>query len=1818
MKKSTYSKIINLVVLTVMLLGMFLLTSFSAATETVSDAITIPTLDEMMEANSPELAEVVAFAEGQIPGYGSNGNFLAPINAPDPDAVKLYTAQDLNNVRNNLSGSYMLMNNIDLADFNSGQWVPIGNASASFTGVFDGQGYVIKNMVISNDGYQYTGLFGAIGGEANIKNVGLEDTNIDLWHSSANHYAGGICGYSSSSGSVINCYNTGHISSYSYSRYSYAGGICGYSSGSIFISNCYNTGDVATAASNYLESFSHAGGICGYSAGSGTVSILNCYNTGNISSSIGDYSDAGGICGRNEARTSISNCYNTGNISSSSPSCSSSNAGGICGNNGTSVFFSNCYNIGTISSSPSSFLLSNAGGICGYSYSGSNTVSIYNCYNTGNISSTSVSNVSTSAGGICGASACKTIVVSNCYNTGNLSSSSFGGSYAGGIYGSNVGGTLASITNCYNTGDVIASSNTTGISSPPHAGGICGYSSIASVLSISNCYNTGDIFSSFSSSSPYNAYSGGICGRIYFSGSSSSGSISNCVVLSNQIHAKNTSNPTNISCYLIGNAGTKTNNLALNGISGNATDDATRRISTREAEYQITYENLGWDFVNIWDMRSGYKYPQLRGLPTAGAFVKTKAIYILPGYMASKLYTSDGEQFWLEGSGMDFSLINGDNILLLADMARNAVNRRSSDAMLNYDGTGSKLYTAYELLNLGIAPSSPDSYGVGNTLEKVVTKLNSNLGGEYEIEFFPYNWLADLNDYVVQLETDISRKGYEEIIFVTHSTGGLLASAYIAKNEVNKRKVDKAILVAAPLFGTYTALAPLETGVGVLFGDKYKLVNSFVQAAKLFEILSIPDWVKALLKLVTRAYDGATNLIKDVTHNSPTTYQILPSEEYLKQVPSAVTDAGGLLMSPKPIDSIDDFYSLLNQSDNINPNLTNGNKRSHRQFRQESLGGDIVQVLPPVFDTITDTLLEVDTMLIYSHSAPKKTPMTATYKDKNFGGGKKLKEITYTNQGDDTIAWISAAAFKITNDKTDKGFVLERSPRSPYSNIGHTELIQDRHVINEIIEKIRGGTTSAAVQIAPESFDIDEGMSNLLKLNYSCDAFIDVSIYDNNQNEVVKVAFDDFFGFDGSDFIYHSYANEPGVTDATIYMPNKGYKVVFSYGDKAGVPVDFICEASTLVADGWKEVSINHRAAVTVAGGVISEFDGTVQAILSSNIGSIVGGTIITHYTDWELPNVRKVNRDDTQNVSIDGSQAAQVAPLLNWFSSDDSIVEVTSNGVFIAKGYGKATISATDGNKTSVCEVTVMQNASTVSLLDNEMIVGKRKLIRPQFTPLTATETVMTYTVSEEGIIEINKYGVIIALDVGTVTVTGSTSYGVNDSFKVSVINKETLRFQLNITAGTGGSITIGASGQYEQGEVISIAAKPNDGYIFTGWMATAGAFASTSSAATTFTMPDRDATITANFEPISVDPDKFALTITAGTGGTITTGASGQYEQGQAINIAAKPNDGYMFIGWITTGGGTFANAGSAATIFTMPAGNASIAATFTPVGGSGGGKTTYTVTFNSNGGSMVSSQTVDAGGKAVKPADPTRTGHDFVDWYTNPAFTMAYDFDKAVTANFTLYANWAIAADTKEVLKPSLTDILRDDGQDPTFHDLPITHWAYQYVEYLARRDFVKGKSTDLFAPDDPITRAEFITVLARMNSEELPAYTGLLTDVKPDSYYAGAVAWGIKTGVTKGTSDTTFTPNRSISRQEIATLLGRYLTYKGITLIDYNQPQSFTDELQIADYAKDFVSTMQKADIINGYPDGSFKPQANATRAEAAKMLAFAHYLMNNRN
>ena len=344
-------------------------------------------------------AQAINIAEQQDGGNGGIG-FMAPIGDADTGAVQVRTAQDLWDIRDNLSGSYVLMNDIDLSSSGygnfDGQWVPIGDDSAEsgsncFSGVFDGQGFAIKNLSIGTEINSYNGLFTIING-GTVKNVGLEDIKIDVSTTDSNLLAGGICGYSNynSASVIINCYTTGVISLSSSSTNTpfdslVAGGICGDNAGTI--DYCYNLATISAYSSAF--SHSYAGGICGIGGGP----VVNSSNMGSItSSSVYSDSNAGGIGGVNYPDNTISNCYNTGNITAYAvfdsdplqldPPSASSYSGGICGNNYFDGIIDNCYNAGVISASARTAFY--VGAICGIN---NDDAVISNCYWTAESSS---------------------------------------------------------------------------------------------------------------------------------------------------------------------------------------------------------------------------------------------------------------------------------------------------------------------------------------------------------------------------------------------------------------------------------------------------------------------------------------------------------------------------------------------------------------------------------------------------------------------------------------------------------------------------------------------------------------------------------------------------------------------------------------------------------------------------------------------------------------------------------------------------------------------------------------------------------------------------------------------------------------------------------------------------------------------------------------------------------------------------------------------------------------------------------------------------------------------------------------------------------------------------------------------------------------------------------------------------------------------------------------------------------------------------------------------------------------------------------------
>ncbi|WP_026675776.1 GLUG motif-containing protein [Fictibacillus gelatini] len=204
-------------------------------------------------------------------------------------AILISTPQDLHNVRNNLTGAFELANDIDMSNF--GNFTPIGTTSAPFKGTFDGKGHKIKNLSI-NVTSGYSGLFSYVStSTVTIKNVGLENCNIN---GNDSNWAGGIVG-SLVNGTITNCYVTGQVTG----RYM-VGGIVGQFTGGT-ISNCYSKANVTA--------YARVGGLIGYVGGT-TCKIINCYSTGKAKSTeVGTSFPAGGLIGDNVSVSTVTNSY---------------------------------------------------------------------------------------------------------------------------------------------------------------------------------------------------------------------------------------------------------------------------------------------------------------------------------------------------------------------------------------------------------------------------------------------------------------------------------------------------------------------------------------------------------------------------------------------------------------------------------------------------------------------------------------------------------------------------------------------------------------------------------------------------------------------------------------------------------------------------------------------------------------------------------------------------------------------------------------------------------------------------------------------------------------------------------------------------------------------------------------------------------------------------------------------------------------------------------------------------------------------------------------------------------------------------------------------------------------------------------------------------------------------------------------------------------------------------------------------------------------------------------------------------------------------
>src|SRR5690606_25722003 len=309
--------------------------------------------------------------------FVANGNFGGG-DGTELNPFLVEDAQDLWAVRDNLSAHYKQTADIDLNVYSTDDgWIPIGQPTVEFTGVYDGEGYEIRNLW-SDSLAGHGGLFGKADG-AKFKNINLRNVIIV---SATENYMGGLVGYAANmtEDSIYNCHVSGVINESNSSR-AYIGGVVGSCSGSgvYSINKCSFEGVIKSSQSGS----SYIGGICGYCS----TSIKNSYSLGNIvAPGIGasPVEFLGGLCGALIVNNVCSYSYSLVNINEGLNAVARY-VGGLIGSVGNNSRVIKSWARGSVSGSRE------VGG-----FVGSNLGSIVDCYSTGFV----VGNVN--VGGFCG------------------------------------------------------------------------------------------------------------------------------------------------------------------------------------------------------------------------------------------------------------------------------------------------------------------------------------------------------------------------------------------------------------------------------------------------------------------------------------------------------------------------------------------------------------------------------------------------------------------------------------------------------------------------------------------------------------------------------------------------------------------------------------------------------------------------------------------------------------------------------------------------------------------------------------------------------------------------------------------------------------------------------------------------------------------------------------------------------------------------------------------------------------------------------------------------------------------------------------------------------------------------------------------------------------------------------------------------------------------------------------------------------------------------------------------------------------------------
>lgn len=237
-------------------------------------------------------------------------------------------------------------------------------------------------------------------------------------------------------------------------------------------------------------------------------------------------------------------------------------------------------------------------------------------------------------------------------------------------------------------------------------------------------------------------------------------------------------------------------------------------------------------------------------------------------------------------------------------------------------------------------------------------------------------------------------------------------------------------------------------------------------------------------------------------------------------------------------------------------------------------------------------------------------------------------------------------------------------------------------------------------------------------------------------------------------------------------------------------------------------------------------------------------------------------------------------------------------------------------------------------------------------------------------------------------------------------------------------------------------------------------------------------------------------------------------------------------------------------------------------------------HTLTFDTMGGSKIAPETVRHGLTVAKPKDPVNGGYIFDGWYTDKTFRTPYNFATPLTQDTTIYAKWFLIVLPGVTVKKNTPKLNTAD------------HFAY-----------VQGYPDGTVKPAGNITRAETAAILFRlMDDASRKTYYSTKSgfrDVASGSWYNTYVATLNNAGVITDSSNGYFRPNEAITRAELAAMLAKFSETTGAA--------NYFNDVSAKYWAADAIAICAKLGWINGYPDGTYRPDKNVTRAELMAMI-----------